>query len=196
MRRDIYDLIDLALKLLPEDEGLDFSDQPWDAEDMVDIRDRLGQARKAIDKVGLAIADKFAREVAPVGYSTVVAGGFAATVTETTRKPFWIDKTGEGCATWLQGESVEVVAKLISTESRDGTRRPRLAGLPQVAKDTFIDWIPESANPTLKVYPVEQGAQWLARLRVGEVGRYARSAPNRIEYLEGTDDPDRSDPRG
>jgi hypothetical protein len=183
-------LVDLARSLTPPDT-LDLSDRTWTIDEMVTLRNRLGSMRKAIDKVNLAIADRFAESV-PVGYSTVVEGGFVARVTETTRKPFWIDGSGLAFVEWLRLQPADIVAGFVSTTDRDGgTRRPRLAGLPQVAQDTFIDWDESTANPSLAVFPIGQAkAKWLTRLNVGDVARWDHG---RIDYIEeggGGDDGD------
>ena len=176
---EAVELIALAMNA-PTGEGIDVADREWTIDEMVTLRDRLGQMRKAIDKVNLAIAERFAESV-PVGYSTVVEGGFVARVTETTRKPFWIDGSGLAFVEWLRSQPADIVAGFVSTTDRDGgTRRPRLAGLPQVAQDTFIDWDESTANPSLAVFPIGQAkAKWLERLDVGDVARWNKG---QIEY--------------
>ena len=181
---EAVELIALAMNA-PTGEGIDVADREWTIDEMVTLRDRLGQMRKAIDKVNLALAERFAESV-PVGYSTVVEGGFVARVTETTRKPFWIDGSGLAFVEWLRSQPADIVAGFVSTTDRDGgTRRPRLAGLPKVAQDTFIDWDETTAKPSLAVFPIDQAkAKWLERLDVGDVARWNKG---RIDYRDGGD---------
>ena len=183
---DIYELIELALFLDPEGEGLDFTERNWSVEKMIEIKNRLGQMRKAIDVVGMAVAERFAT-VIPIGYSTMIDGGLVARVSASTRKPYWQDRTGQGFASWLRTRPVEEVAAMLSiSEKITGTRRPRLAGLSREVKDTFIRWETEDVgHPILGVGPVEQIAtKWIQELQPGDVARWD-PATRQVEYLEG-----------
>ena len=186
---DIFELIEVALFLDPEGEGLDYSERDWSVEEMIDIKNRLGQIRKAIDTVGLAVADRFVESV-PIGYSTMIEGGLVARVSNSTRVPRWQDGTGKGFALWLRTQSADAVASMLSvTEKETGKRRPRLAGLSKEAKDTFIKWDDEDTrHPILGVGPVEQIAtQWIQKLQPGDVARWD-PVSRKVEYLEGGPD--------
>ncbi len=172
---DIYELIELALYLNPEGEGLDFSERNWSVEKMIEIKNRLGQMRKAIDVVGLAVAERFVESI-PIGYSTMIEGGLVARVSNSTRVPRWQDGTGQRFAGWLvETQTVEQIATMLSvTEKASGKRRPRLAGLPKEAKDTFIRWDAEDTrHPVFAAGPVEQIAtQWIQDLQPRDVARW------------------------
>lgn len=187
---DIYELIDLALFLDPEGEGLDFTERNWSVEKMIEIKNRLGQMRTAIDTVGLALAERFTK-VIPIGYSTMIDGGLVARVSTSTRVPRWQDDTGQRFAAWLvETQTVEQVATMLSiTEKESGKRRPRLAALSKEAKDTFIRWDDEDTrHPILAVGPVEQIAtKWIQDLQPGDVARWDPDSRS-VEYLEGGPD--------
>ncbi len=189
--QDIFGLIGNALLLSPEGEGLDFSEQGWSVEEMIEIKNRLGQIRKAIDVVGLAVAERFAKSI-PIGYSTMIEGGLVARVSDSTRVPRWQDGTGQGFAAWLvETQTVAQIATMLSvTEKGSGKRKPRLAGLPKEAKDTFIRWDDEEArHPVFAVGPVEQIAtQWIQDLQPGDVAKWDPTTRS-VEYLEGGPQP-------
>ena len=185
--QDIFGLIGNALLLSPEGEGLDFSEQGWSVEEMIEIKNRLGQIRKAIDVVGLAVAERFVKSI-PIGYSTMIEGGLVARVSDSTRVPRWQDGTGQGFAAWLvETQTVAQIATMLSvTEKESGKRKPRLAGLPKEAKDTFIRWDDEDTrHPVFAVGPVEQiETQWIQELQPGDVARWDPDT-RQVEYLEG-----------
>ena len=189
---DIFELIEEALLLAPESEGLDFTGRGWSVEEMIEIKNRLGQMRKAIDVVGLSVAERFVESI-PIGYSTMIEGGLVARVSNSTRVPRWQDKTGQQFAAWLVGtQTVEQIATMLSvTEKVSGKRKPRLAGLSQEAKDTFIRWDDEDTrHPVFAVAPVEQiETQWLQELKPGDVAKWDKTTRS-VEYLKGgPDDP-------
>ncbi len=186
---DIFELIEEALFLAPEGEGLDFTGRGWSVEEMIEIKDRLGQIRKAIDVVGLALAERFVVSI-PIGYSTMIDGGLVARVSNSTRVPRWQDGTGQQFAAWMMTQGVAAIASMLSvTEKVSGKRKPRLAGLPKEAKDTFIRWDDEDTrHPVFAVAPVEQiETQWIQALQPGDVARWDPEK-RRVKYLEGGPD--------
>ncbi len=183
--KGIFALIETALMLVPEGDPLDYGDRDWTLADMIEIKDRLGSVRKAIDKVGVALAEKVAGSVPP-GYSAMIDGGLVARISTTTRKPAWQDRTGHAFATWIKEQEPEAIAAMLSSVEREtGTRRPRLAGLTDEVKDTFLRWESEdTTHPTMTVAPVEQiKAKWIQAIRPGDIARWDPDTRS-VEYLE------------
>ena len=52
-----HELIDLALTLVPEDEGIDLTDLELSIEDTVRVKNALSRMRSAIDSLNRALAE-------------------------------------------------------------------------------------------------------------------------------------------
>lgn len=184
-----YNLIELARRLLPEGEDLNFADLDLTVEEIAHLRSELSAMRSAIDRANLALAAEFERHVPP-GYATLLEGGMLARVSRTTPQPRWVDDTGEMFALWLKDQPVDFVRSLVSRIDNNGVVRPRLSGMPRTVRDTFVVFRREESKPSLSVSPIEQvDTRWVQGLHEGDIARWNRQT-RQVEYLSRKEDPD------
>ncbi len=135
---EMLELIDLAKRLDPEDEGIDISDREYTPEQMAGIRSLLSTTRKAIDMVGAALAIEWDAEYKGEYYND---GANIWSVGRTKGKKV-IDL--DSFYAWLATKDADEMSKLISATAI------KLTGMSDQERSTFLDESPTSDRLTLK----------------------------------------------
>ena len=136
--KEMLELIDLAKRLGPEDEGIDISDREYTPEQMAGIRSLLSTTRKAIDVVGAALAIEWDTEYKGEYYND---GANIWSVGRTKGKKV-IDP--DAFYAWLATKDADEMSKLISATAI------KLTGMSEGERSTFLDESPTSDRLTLK----------------------------------------------
>jgi len=124
------ELIELAMFLGPEDEGMDLTDQDYELADLVTLKNRLSGIYKAITVVNAALADYWIRIHTGDEYTTEHDRYYVSG----TKEVQWMDDDSPfGFAEWLKEQDVSTIVKVVSLK---GLRR---SAMPKVIQDTFIN---------------------------------------------------------
>ena len=139
--KEMLELIDLAKRLGPEDEGIDISDREYAPQDMAEMRSLLSSTRKAIDIVGAALANEWDNEHKGVSYDD---GANLWYVARTKGKKV-IDP--EAFFEWLNTKDAKELTLLVPSYSI------KVSGMSDAERTTFLDESPTSDRLTLKSKP-------------------------------------------
>ena len=139
------ELIELAIILGPEDEGIDIDDLDLEVEDLVNLKSRLSSMRKACDVVNAAVAQYWIDHY-PV----------ASFTDEHTR--YWVgkskgkawagDEAEQLFAGWLKEQDADKIAKIISISGI------RVGQLPKAVRSTFLDETERVGRPGVRSKPL------------------------------------------
>ncbi len=109
---EAFDLIEMALWLDPEGEGLDLTDREYELEEIVALRDLLSRMRRGIDITNRALAQAWEADYHGQSY-------------ETEDEIFYLGKTyhnvfsddGTAFAEWLKEQPVEKIRQIVKADS-------------------------------------------------------------------------------
>ena len=135
---EMLELIDLAKRLGPEDEGIDISDREYTPEQMAGIRSLLSTTRKAIDVVGAALAIEWDTEYKGEYYND------GANIRSDGRTKGKKVIHHEDVDAWLATKDAAEMSRLISASAI------KLTGMSEGERSTFLDESPTSDRLTLK----------------------------------------------
>ena len=139
--KEMLELIDLAKRLGPEDEGIDISDREYAPQDMAEMRSLLSSTRKAIDIVGAALANEWDNEHKGVSYND---GANIWYVARTKGKKVIAP---EAFFEWLNTKDAKELTLLVPSYSI------KVSGMSDAERTTFLDESPTSDRLTLKSKP-------------------------------------------
>ena len=109
---EAFDLIEMALWLDPEGEGLDLTDREYELSDLVALRDLLGRMRKGIDIVNGALAQAWQAEHEGESYEEFDEIWYLG---RTYRTIFTDD--GTAFAEWLKSQPVHKIRQIVKADS-------------------------------------------------------------------------------
>ncbi len=138
---EMLELIELAKRLGPEDEGIDISDREYTQEQLAGIRSLLGRTRKAIDIVSASLAIEWDGAHKGAYYDD---GANIWSVGRTKGK-----KVVDPAAffEWLATKDADELSKLVPA------REVKVGGMSDAERSTFLDESPTSERLTLKSKP-------------------------------------------
>ena len=126
----VYDLLDLAHRLGPEDEGIDLSDLDLSAEQMADLRSRASSIRKSCDIVGKALALEWERQ--EIGTRFIDNHQWWVGGTKTMH--YQNEEAALAFAKWLKEQDPETIVAILP-KNPNVLRKTPLGG----ARATFFD---------------------------------------------------------
>ena len=134
-------LLDIARRLAPEAEGVDFLDEDFDIDELVQLRAHLSATRKAIDLVNKGLArywvERYGNASHEDQYETWYVG-------HTKGKRVYDEPAFYA---WLATKDADELAKLVPTYSI------KLGGMTPVERETFIDETPTSNDVSIQSRP-------------------------------------------
>ncbi len=147
-RKEAYDLIELARRLLPEDEGIDLTDREYTFEEMATMRTRLSGMRRAIDIVNKGLARAWhARD--PKGYVEMENVKHWLGI---TKRNSWMDEGSPlGFAEWLKKQDAELIASILPSSP---TYPMRMSPIPAPVRDTFFKKLSGESEASIMSKPV------------------------------------------
>lgn len=141
--KEAHRLIDLATKLLPEDEGMDLTDMEYEVEDMARLRDKLSSMRHAIDGVNKALAEAW-YELDPNMMKKVEVDGLGYYLGTNTAWVWMDEGSSLGFAKWLKKQQATLIEAIVPE------RTVRRTMMPDEVKDTFFRKRTTSESLTIK----------------------------------------------
>ena len=139
--KEMLELIELAKRLAPEDEGIEISDREYTQEQLAGIRSLLGTTRKAIDIVSAALAVEWDTAHKGEYYND---GANIWSVGRTKGKKVY---DPDAFYAWLATKDADELAKIVSTSA------VKVGGMSEGERSTFLDESPTSDKLTLKSKP-------------------------------------------
>jgi hypothetical protein len=131
LERSAMDLIDLALKLLPEGEGIDLGDQDYDdVTDIIRLRYTLTRIGNAVKEVNRALAIEWEERFDPDEWVELEGNVWSL---GTNRKVVYIEGMEEAFGEWVKDQPAEKIAKIMPARSL------RVTHMGNAARDTFLD---------------------------------------------------------
>lgn len=143
LEKEALELIDLAMRLGPEGEGIDVVDREYLLEDMIRLKGTLSRIRTATEVANRALAEAWMDQYGNVAMHLDGDNWWVAHA----RKVIFQDNMARPFAEWLKAQPVETIEKVVSVASI------RVTPL-GAAKDTFLDTKPSSAHRTIQHKPI------------------------------------------
>lgn len=131
-RSEAHNLIDLAMTVIPEDEGMiDLNDRDYSLYQLAELRATLATMRKAIDVASAGLAQAWV-DTDRIG--SVVIGNTTFKLGYGSKSPRWAhDDAAIDFAQWLKKQSDEEVAAIVPAYGM------RVGQLPEAARTTFLN---------------------------------------------------------
>ncbi len=144
-RQEAQELINLAIRLGPEDEGLDLTDREYNLEQLAALRLTLSTIRGACDIAANGLAAAWA-DIDPDGYIEMDGLKFWLGKVKGKR---WVDDTSAfGFADWLKKQDVETIASILAPYGL------KVGQIDKAARNTFLDETPGVAKSTIQNKPI------------------------------------------
>ena len=135
---ELHELIDLALMLDPEGEGVDLTDREYTVDDIVALKGMLASTRKGIDIVSAALAQAWHKLYPEVG--SYVMGGQSYYLAPNKRVKWQSDGAAIAFASWLSDQSIEQIERIVPAYG------VRIGQVQAEARATFFDERPTDAD--------------------------------------------------
>lgn len=134
-------LLDVARRLAPEAEGIDFLDEDFEIEELVQLRSHLSATRKAIDLVNKGLARYWLERYGRTPFETEYELWY---VNQTKGKRVYDEPAFYA---WLATKDADELSKLVPSYSI------KLGGMSPAERATFIDETPTSNDVTIQSKP-------------------------------------------
>jgi hypothetical protein len=131
-------LIDIALILDPEGEGVDLADREYTVDDIVALKGLMGSMRKGIDIVSGALAQVWHQLYPEVGGYSM--GGQRYYLAPNKRTKWQSNEAGVAFAVWLTEQDPKLVERIVPAYG------VRIGSVPDEARATFFDERPTDDN--------------------------------------------------
>ena len=127
-----HELIDLAIMVGPEGEGLDLTDRGFDVNSIVHLKSVLGNMYSAIQRINKALAQAW--EASEDTKAKIVMGEYVYGLGYDTRRDWVHGDNGVAFAKWLKEQDPETIAAILP----GGGRGLRVTSM-GAARNTFLE---------------------------------------------------------